>query len=135
MHPPSRATMRVRLPAVRAGGDVVLRAALALDPATWTAPEGDGVRFQALVTPVTQDVRAGATPATVLDEDVNPRARTEQRRWVPVEADLSRWAGAVVEITLQTQPINDTAYDWAGWGSPAVVVRDSARLAMPALAG
>jgi hypothetical protein len=134
MHPPSRATVRVRLPAVPAGGDVVLQAALALDPATWTAPEGDGVRFQALVTPVTQDGRTRVTPATVLDEEVNPRARTEQRRWVSVEADLSRWAGAVVEITLQTQPNNDTAYDWAGWGSPAVVVRDSARLATPARA-
>jgi hypothetical protein len=68
----------------------------------------------------------------VLDRVVNPRARTEQRRWVPVEADLSPWAGETVRLALRTDARADGFFDWAGWGNPVVAVRDFARARPPA---
>jgi hypothetical protein len=58
---------------------------------------------------------------------VNPRARLEQRRWLPVEADLSQWAGTTVRLTLRTLPRDDLSFDWAGWGNPVIAVRETAR--------
>ncbi|MDQ3701237.1 MAG: hypothetical protein M3442_09990, partial [Chloroflexota bacterium] len=71
------------------------------------------------------------TPVTILDRTVNPRARTEERDWIPVEADLSPWAGQTVRLTLRTLPLDDLSNDWAGWGNPVVAVRDQARSRPP----
>jgi hypothetical protein len=65
----------------------------------------------------------------ILDEVINPRSNAEHRRWVPVTADLTPWAGASVRLTLKTLPRDDLSYDWAGWGNPVVAVaRESARV-------
>jgi hypothetical protein len=82
------------------------------------------VRFQALLAPL---AAGGPAPETLVDLEVNPRARVEDRRWIPVDADLSAWAGATVRLTLRTTPRADLDHDWAGWGNPVVVVRESAR--------
>jgi hypothetical protein len=60
----------------------------------------------------------------VVDVALNPRARGEQRRWVDVVADLGPWAGRRVLLELRTEGRADPAYDWAGWGAPAVVRAD-----------
>jgi hypothetical protein len=73
------------------------------------------VRFVATV------AAEGGSPSVVLDRDLNPRARGEQRRWVDVLADLAPWAGRRVRLTLRTEGRADPAYDWAGWGEPVVV--------------
>jgi hypothetical protein len=97
------------------------QAGLALDPATWDAPEGDGVRFLLEVQP------AGSAPSVLLDRQVNPRAKSEERGWNDVLVDLSRYAGQRVTLVLRTDPAENFAFDWAGWGNPSVIVRSSAR--------
>jgi hypothetical protein len=67
----------------------------------------------------------------VLDRSINPRARAEHRRWVPVEADLSPWGGQTIRLTLGTTPGDELSYDWAGWANPVVVVRELARVRQP----
>jgi len=122
MHPPSSESVEIRLPDVPG---LELETALALDPAMWSAPTGDGVRFLATVTPL--DAAGGTAPRTVIDQVVDPRARTEQRRWLPVVADLSPWRGQRVRITLSTEVRNDATFDWAGWAEPIVAIRSTAR--------
>jgi hypothetical protein len=128
MHPPATVSVDVAVPARR---QVWLQAALTLDPAVWNAEVGDGVRFQATVRPVEPsgpgDAALLSAGTLVIDEPFNPRARTEQRRWVPVVADLSRWGGTTIRLTLTTLPRDEASFDWAGWGDPIVVVMDTAR--------
>jgi hypothetical protein len=114
--------------AIPASRETWLQASLTLDPAVWNTEVGDGVRFVAVVTPLGSDGQATtAATKTVIDREVNPRANREDRRWLPVEADLSPWGGQTVRLTLQTLPRDDLNYDWAGWGNPIVATRDSAR--------
>jgi hypothetical protein len=123
LHPPSNVGVDVAIPR---RPQVWFQASLALDPAVWEAPVGDGVRFQVQVAPLS--VGGDVGPATVVvDQAINPRAKTEQRRWVAVEADLSRWGGSTVRLTLSTLPGDDVTFDWAGWANPVVVVADTAR--------
>ncbi|MDQ3702599.1 MAG: 6-pyruvoyl-tetrahydropterin synthase-related protein, partial [Chloroflexota bacterium] len=89
LHPPSSVSLDVALPQ---GRTVWFQSSLTLDPSMWKVEAGDGVRFLVTVTPLNRPAGGGES-ITVLDQTVNPRARQEQRRWVPVEADLSRWAG------------------------------------------
>jgi hypothetical protein len=112
-HPPTEVAVDLKLPP-----DAYFQAGLALDPAAWEAPLGDGVRYVVTVTP------RGGQPVTVLDTSVNPRARGEQRRWLAMVADLRPWAGQDVRLALRTDPREDPTYDWAGWSEPAVVKLD-----------
>jgi hypothetical protein len=123
LHPPSSISVDVAIPPRR---QVWFQSALTLDPAMWEAPVGDGVRFQMSIARIDADGHAGP-PSIVLDETSNPRARIEDRRWKPVQADLSRWAGTTARLTLQTLPRDDAQFDWAGWGNPVVVVEDTPR--------
>ncbi len=123
LHPPSTVSVDVALPA---GRTTWLQAALTLDPATWDAPSGDGLRFQASVAPLSPSGAEG-TAAIVLDRSLNPRAQPGERRWVPVEADLTPWGGQTVRLELRTLPEDDLSFDWGGWGNPVIVVREFAR--------
>jgi hypothetical protein len=55
---------------------------------------------------------------------LNPRARGEDRRWVDVVVDLRPWTGRRVRLTLRTTGRGDPAFDWGGWGEPAIVRLD-----------
>lgn len=122
-HPPSAVAVDLALPARR---ETWFEATIALDPAVWRSPTGDGMRFLVTVAPLAPNGEPG--PETVvLGRDLNPRSFNEERRWVPVAADLSPWGGSTVRLTLRTFPRNDLTYDWGGWGTPIVVVRESAR--------
>ncbi len=114
MHAPSRATVRLRIPA----GGAIFQSGLALRPDAWEVPIGDGVHFVAEVEPV--DGNGGMR--TLWFQRVNPRANLDERRWVEVRGDLGEWAGREVNLTLRTEPVDSVAYDWAGWGNPLVVV-------------
>jgi hypothetical protein len=115
------------------GREAWFQATLALDPAAWAAPSGDGVEYRVEVARLGGAPGAEAEqPATVaLDRTLNPRARVEDRRWVPVVVDLSPWAGETVRLRLRTLPRDDLAFDWSGWGNPVVFVRESARAYPP----
>jgi hypothetical protein len=93
----------------------LFQTSLALDPAAWEGPLGDGVRFVVGVTPV------GGAESLVLDATVHPRGRGEQRRWLDVAADLRPWAGQRVRLSLRTEPRQDPSFDWSGWAEPVVV--------------
>ncbi len=123
LHPPAAVSVDVQLPP---GRQVWFQTALALNPEATMAETGDGVRFQVLAGTVDAS-GAESGQVLVLDEEVNPRARAGDRRWLPVAADLSEWAGRTVRIRLQTHPRDDLTYDWAGWANPVIFVRESAR--------
>jgi hypothetical protein len=116
MHPPSSVSLALQLPPRAA-----FQAGLGLDPRTWDAEGADGVRYILEVTP------DGGATSRVLDEPVNPRARTEQRAWLDRWVDLSAFGGQHVTLTLRTDPANTVDYDWAGWADPTVFVQLDAR--------
>lgn len=120
LHPPSSVSVDVAVPA---GRTTWFQAALAIDPATWGAPTGDGVRFQVSIAPL----EPPGSSTIILDYTINPRSQPDDRRWVPVEADLSPWGGQAVRLALRTLPGDDVTFDWGGWGNPVVVVREFAR--------
>lgn len=41
--------------------------------------------------------------------------------WIPVEVDLSPWAGKPVMLTLITDSLGDNSFDWAVWAEPRLV--------------
>jgi hypothetical protein len=123
MHPPAEVSFEVTVPA-----GAILQTSLAMDPAMWQAPLGEGVRYRVTI------ADAGG-PRDVLSTVVNPRAYGEQRRWIDVLLDLSEWSGKHVQLTLRTDPRDDPFNNWAGWGEPTITVVDpltAARMARSA---
>jgi hypothetical protein len=115
MHPPGEAAVQLRVP-----GHALFQAGLALDPQAWFTDFGDGVRFIV-------EVEAPSGRYTLLDRHVNPRARSEERRWIDTWVSLEAFAGQDVRLILRTDAAQDVAYDWAGWANPQVVVWRSLR--------
>jgi hypothetical protein len=121
-HPPADVAVDVDVPA-----DAYLQTGMALDPATWEAPLGDGVEFTVTLTPLAVAGAGGAEPAepvVLVRSWLNPRARGEDRRWVDAVLDLRPWAGRRVRLTFRTSGRGDPAFDWGGWGEPAIVRLD-----------
>ncbi|HET7768584.1 MAG TPA: hypothetical protein VFN74_07390, partial [Chloroflexota bacterium] len=115
MHPPSDVTLRARIP-VRA----YLQTALAIDPAAWSQPVGDGVRF--LV-----EANSGAGWVTLLDRHLHPRARGEDQGWIDVWVPLDRYARQEVTLRLRTEHGADPDFDWSGWANPLIVTHHTSR--------
>lgn len=46
----------------------------------------------------------------------------EEQRWRHVTVDLGAYAGRVVDVTFKTDPLENSAYDWAIWGAPRLVI-------------
>ena len=129
-HPPTDVAVDVDVPA-----DAYLQTGMALDPAAWEAPLGDGVEFTVTLTPLPgtgagaggaagSSAAGGAAPVVLVRSWLNPRARGEDRRWVDVVVDLRPWTGRRVRLTLRTTGRGDPAFDWGGWGEPAIVRLD-----------
>jgi arylsulfatase A-like enzyme len=67
------------------------------------------------------NVRRRGTETTVLSRLVDPANHAEDRRWVPLEADLSAHAGRGVEIVLETRGFETSGeVDRAFWGTPTI---------------
>jgi hypothetical protein len=115
MHPPARAEVDVRVP-----HRAFFQAGLGVGPGAWHADQGDGVRFIV-------EAQAASGRRLLLDRHVNSRARAEDRRWLNEWVDLSALAGQQVRLILRTDAGGDTAYDWAGWSNPQIVIWDSPR--------
>ena len=98
-----------------------LQAAVAIDPRFHDRP---GVEF---VVKVRRGRREDVAWTLVLD----PIAHAEHRAWVPLDVDLSRFAGKGRELVLETR-----GYEKAGdpghafWGTPAITVSRKAPLAI-----
>ena len=86
----------------------VLAFSLAQDPVIWDAP-GDGATYSIAI-------NAPREPETkVFSLEIDPKRRREDRRWIGGRADLSRWAGRTIQLSLEANSSN-TASDWGGWG-------------------
>jgi hypothetical protein len=127
--------------------EVWFQAMLAADPTAWMdmpatpprppTPPMPAVEFRTLLTPLSGAEASAATsdaPITLLSRSIEPARRLEDRRWVPVEANLARWSGQTVRLTLQIARQTDDGADVAGgapvaagWGNPVIVAGETAR--------
>jgi hypothetical protein len=94
-----------------------LRTAVGLLPQAWQGP-GNGVNFRIAVE---QDGRSADLFARYLD----PVRVVDDRRWIPVDIDLSPFAGRPMTLVLSTEPSlpgvpPEAANDFAVWGAPRI---------------
>jgi hypothetical protein len=99
-----------------------LRASLGIEPGAWQFPAGDGVFFRVTL------ADRGGVETDLLARAVDPVHDAADRRWIPVDVDLSRWAGQTVDLRLTTEPSRpgapvNGAYDWALWAAPRIDTR------------
>jgi len=111
-HTPSRITWTVDVPA-----SAQVRAWVALRRDAWDR-EGDGVVFRI-------GIAAGDKYDVLARVHVNPRERPADRRWVPIEAVLSAYAGRTAKLVFSTDASEDPSRgdsrnDLALWGDPAI---------------
>jgi len=111
VHPATSGTVTLVYP-IRVEPKTTFKAHLAVAPEAWTMP-GDGVTFSLYV-----EDEAGMH--FVSGHYVDPKHHQQDRQWVPMEANLSPYAGKVVRLVLAVSngPAGDGRYDWSGWGEP-----------------
>jgi hypothetical protein len=112
----AHSTTSVRWPVTPRPG-ARLATSLGLAPAIWDAG-GDGTVFRI-------EVADGNDRVELFVRHVNPHGVSADRRWIPVDVDLSPFAGRTVTLILTTEPspsgaLPDSSYDWALWGEPII---------------
>jgi len=113
--PATRITWKMKIP-----DDAWLKVSLATKPETWEK-EGDGVLFRI-------GVSDGRAFEDLITQHVDPYNNKGDRRWIPLNVDLSAYAGENVEVILNTNTSpkgkgDDRRNDTALWGAPEIVVR------------
>lgn len=117
MHPTSRLTYaRVLIP-----DDARLQGWIGVKEEAWTAKESDGVLFRFAVSD-------GRLYDELLNQHVDPAQNANDRRWVPIDIDLSAYAGQQVDLIFNTNSSvpgrgDNAAYDFAVWGAPVIAIR------------
>jgi hypothetical protein len=111
VHPATSGSTALVYP-VKIKPGTTLRAALAMAPQAWTA-EGDGVTFSVFV-----EDEAGFH--LLYSQYIDPKHQQQDRRWLPIEVNLSTFKGKLVRLILvvNSGPAGDQRFDWAGWGEP-----------------
>lgn len=111
MHPDSQVQYTVEIPE---GATLAFRIAMA--PDSWTQA-GDGVTFNIYV-------ESGREKQQLFSQYIDPKQNPADQRWYSHRVDLSDYAGQTITLTLETDagPAGDIRYDWAGWGSPRLLV-------------
>ncbi len=108
-HPSPRKAARIEynldLPKINSGEMLLFSFETALADGVDLTKGADGVRFT----------------VEVDGEQIFERACRETR-WSPHMVDLTRFAGRKVRLGLFTDEIGNSAYDWAVWGSPRVII-------------
>jgi hypothetical protein len=93
-------------------GNLRLETAIAVDPQFW---EADGVLFEIYAT------QPGQQPETpMFSRSLHPREDPDDRQWVPVQIDLSEFAGQPIILSLVTKPENSPGTR-GGWADPILV--------------
>ena len=89
--------------------------AVSIHPLLFGDPHADGAVFQV-------DVRADGRTERMGEVYINPIAHPEQRCWLPLRVDLSRFAGRSVDLILSNSPgpAGNDYGDWCLWGDPRV---------------
>jgi hypothetical protein len=117
MHPTSRLTfVKQTIP-----DNGRLRAWIAVKEEAWTQDGSDGVLFRF-------GVGDGRDYFELLNQHVDPRHNANDRGWLPVDIDLTAYAGQQVDLIFNTNSSlprqgDNNAYDFAVWGDPAVIER------------
>ena len=91
---------------------------VALLEEAWTRA-GDGVLFRI-------GISLDGRYDELVNQAVNPFARPDDRRWIPVVVDLSAYGGRAVSVIFNTGPGvegNNRDNDLGVWGSPRIVTR------------
>jgi hypothetical protein len=115
MHPTSRVTYR----SVTIPEGARFRAFLALKEDAWDKGT-DGVYFRIAIS--SENVYT-----EFVKQAVDPYHKAADRGWIPIDQDLSPWAGRQVDIIFNTAPSlpgyqPHDMYDFAVIGSPAIVI-------------
>jgi hypothetical protein len=93
---------------------------IAVHENAWTQDGSDGVLFRFGVDDGHYD--------ELLNQLVDPRHNANDRGWLPVDIDLSAYAGQTVKLIFNTntnlpgREVN-SAFDQAIWGEPAIISR------------
>jgi hypothetical protein len=113
---PARVAYLLNLPVIEPGQLLLLAFDIGIADGAGQGAPADGVRFE-----VELDGQ------TVFEKDCH------ECRWQPQGVDLSPFAGRRVSLTLLTDAIKNTSYDWAVWGNPRVLLfRGSSELKLNA---
>ena len=69
-----------------------------------------------------------ASTEELVNQHVDPANNPSDRRWVPVDVDLSAYAGQAIEVIFNTNSSpkgrgDNPSFDWAVIGDPAIIVR------------
>ena len=98
------------------GAHPVFRVLAAIHPAVYGQTYADGAVFQV-------DVQANGQIRRLKEVYINPIAHPELRGWLPMEVDLSSYAGRTVDLILSNGPgpANNDYADWCIWGDPRLV--------------
>ena len=111
VHPTSSGSTALVYPVMVEPG-TTMGAHLAMAPEAW-ALEGDGVTFSVYV-------EDDAGIHLVHGRYVDPKHHQQDRRWLPLQVNLTPFSGKLVRLILVvgSGPAGDGRYDWAGWGEP-----------------
>ncbi len=101
---PARAEFQLHLPDASPGDLLLFAFDIAIADGVKLTPRDDGVRFT----------------VEVDGKKVFTR-ETRETRWQSHALDLTPLAGRRVPLALLTDPITNSSYDWAVWGSPRVL--------------
>lgn len=98
-----------------------LRAWIAIREEAWTQDTSDGVLFRF-------GVSDGPDYTELLNQHVDPRHNANDRGWLPVDIDLTAYAGQEVNLVFATNTSlprqgDNGNYDYALWAEPAVIDR------------
>jgi hypothetical protein len=115
MHPTSRLTYKITVP-----NDGSFRAWLGIKEEAWDK-QSDGVLFRV-------GISDGREYDELINQHVDPANNPSDRRWVPVTADLSAYAGQQVDLVINTNSSlpghgDNPAWDFAVIGDPAIIVQ------------
>jgi len=108
----------IRLPP----GVTHFRCRIAIHPLVWGEGNADGAGFALEIRPADESGIASASQR-IWRVEVDPFHHPEQRTWLPVDVDLSQFAGKNVDLILKNDsgPANNTYADWCVWADPKVV--------------
>ena len=117
--PPGLLTYRhVHLPP----GMIHFRCRIAIHPHVWPEGNADGAEFILEIQPNDGDAATRAS-RRVWSAAVDPFHRPADQTWVPVDVDLSEFAGRTVDLILTNGPgpANNAYADWCLWADPELM--------------
>jgi hypothetical protein len=109
-HPFARITWSVDVPE-----RATLRTAAGLREDSWNTP-ADGALFRI-------GISEGEIYTELYRQMIQPQLKASDRRWFPIEIDLSAYAGRRVKVIFNTEPgdVGNAVADACVWGAPRIV--------------